>query len=206
MWWGLWIWRFCQNFSEIMGKCLVHPGLWSHGYVIRACLRFIVFWLILPNESEYGLHSYHIGFTPGEPGFGPQPIMAARTPNPFVFDPCLAHLTSFLTYAIPCSAKWLFDLKFFSFAIAVWMRDRKTSHYAIVAFSKFWSRLARQHAAWTCSSVTWLQRWQKNWFASLHTSHFLLTSSSVPHFRHESNLIAYCAFFFDLNDVEIRSS
>ena len=197
---------FVKTSLKWLVKCLDHPGLRSHGHVIRACLRFIVFWPILSNESEYGLHSYHIWFTPGESGFGPQSIMAARAPNPFVFDPCITHLTSFLTCAIPCSAKWLFSLKFLALAIAVWMRNRKTRHYATVAFGKFWSRLAWLHTAWICSSVTWLHLRPENWFASRHTSHFLFTSSSTPHFLHESNLIVCHAFFFDLNDVKIRNS
>ena len=119
-----------------------------------------------------------------------------------VFDPCITHLASLLSWAISCSTKWLFDLKFL--ALAVWMRNRRTDHHTTVAFGKFWSRIARWHAAWICSSVTWLQLWQEKWVTSLHIVHFFSTSSSVPHFLQESNLIAYCMFFFNLNSMKIR--
>ena len=130
--------------------------------------------------------------------------MTAWTPNSFITEPGFTHLTSLLTKAVSSSIKWFFSLKFFALAITVWMRNRKTRHYTAIVFSKFCSMFASLHIEWICLSVTWLQLWQKNWIASLHTLHFVFTSNSVPHLLHDSILIVYGMLFFNLNNMKIR--
>ena len=62
--------------------------------------------------------------------------MAAGTPNSLILDPCFAHLASLLTKTVSRPVNWLFSLKFLALAVAVWMGNRKTGHYATVAFGK----------------------------------------------------------------------
>ena len=73
----------------------------------------------------------------GQSGFGSQAVMATGTPNSLILDPCFAHLASLLSKTVSCTVNWLFSLKFLALAIAVWMRNRKTRHYAAVAFGRF---------------------------------------------------------------------
>ena len=130
--------------------------------------------------------------------------MTTWTPDTFIVNPCFTHLASFLTLAISCSFNGFFCFKLFACTITIWMRYRKTSHYATLDFGTLDRILTSKQFAWICSSVTLLQLWQKNWFSFLQISHFLFTSSSLPHFLHESNLIMSCTLFFDLNDMKIR--
>jgi hypothetical protein len=76
-------------------------------------------------------------FASGQSGFGSQAVMTTGTPNSLILDPCLTHLASLLTETVSCTVNWLFSLKFLALAIAVWMRNRKTRHYATVVLNKF---------------------------------------------------------------------